>query len=269
MRDFYRVDSGGILCYPDGRTMSPADAASKINKLVSENRRYKDRLQIDPGGSDKIDELHQLTDFLKHNLEMAEKQIEQWKDASGLERGGDPDGVTPESAKEFWDTEAKRVDAFKAQAIEHETDIVALRHDLEVAEHEREEARKELEEWRRAHSQPICNPPEAIGEYVDVMGEMTIPFTVQLPVEFCREPVACDDPAIETALQAVSGHICTYIWGEDQKPAVVYCDVSDQNVEIESDDRTCLEKDSTRLTDEAVNSGSCNDGELGKKCDQS
>ena len=31
----------------------------------------------------------------------------------------------------------------------------------------------------------------------------------------------------------------------------------------------CSEKDSTRLTDEAVNSGSCNDGELGEKCDQS
>lgn len=28
-------------------------------------------------------------------------------------------------------------------------------------------------------------------------------------------------------------------------------------------------KDSTRLTDGAVNSGSCNDGELGQKCDQS
>jgi hypothetical protein len=148
-------------------------------------------------------------------------------------------------------------------------DFVALRHDLEVTEHERDEARKELEEWRRAHSQPICNPPEATGEYVDVMGEMTIPFTVQLPVEFCREPIACDDPAIEAALQAVSGHICTYIWGEDKRPAVVYCDVGDQNVEIESDDRKCLEKDSTRLTDEPVNSESCNDGELNEKCDQS
>ena len=28
------------------------------------------------------------------------------------------------------------------------------------------------------------------------------------------------------------------------------------------------EKHSTRLTDEPVNSGSCNDGELGEKCDQ-
>ena len=30
-----------------------------------------------------------------------------------------------------------------------------------------------------------------------------------------------------------------------------------------------VQKHSTRLTDEAVNSGSCNNGELGKKCDQS
>lgn len=164
---------------------------------------------------------------------------------------------------------AGQIEALVAQDIERQTDITALRHDLEVAEHERDEARKELEEWRRAHSQPICNPPEATGEYVDVIGEMTIPFTVQLPVELCREPIACDDPAIEAALQAVSGHVCTYIWGEDQKPAVVYCDVGDQNVEIESDDRTCLEKDSTRLTDEPVNIGSCNDGELQAKRERS
>jgi len=89
---------------------------------------------------------------------------------------------------------------------------------------------------------PIPNPPEATGEYVNVMGEMTISFTVELPVELCREPIACDDPVIEAALQAVSGHFCTYIWGEDKKPAVVYCDVGEQDVEIESDDRECLEK---------------------------
>jgi hypothetical protein len=33
--------------------------------------------------------------------------------------------------------------------------------------------------------------------------------------------------------------------------------------------RTALEKHSTRLTDEPVNSGSCNDDKLGEKCDQS
>lgn len=137
--------------------MTPPDAAEKINRLVRENIRYKDRLQIDPGGSDKIDELQQSNDFLRHRAETAETQIERWKDASGLECGGDPDGITPAKAKEFWDAEAKRIEAFRAQDIERQTDIVALRHDLEMAEFERDEARKELAEWRRA-SQPTRNP---------------------------------------------------------------------------------------------------------------
>ena len=196
-------------------------------------------------------------------------EIDEWKAASGLECGGDPDGITPAKAKQFWDAEEKRIEAFRAQDIERQTDITALRHDLEAAEHERNEAQKELAEWKCAHSQPICDPPAATGEYVDVLGKMTIPFTVQLPVELCREPIACDDPAIEAALQAVSGHVCTYIWGDDKKPAVVYCDVGEQNVEIESDDRTCLGKDSTRLTDDPVNCGSCNDGDLAPKCERS
>jgi hypothetical protein len=181
----------------------------------------------------------QLAEYSRKMIDAADEII-AWKDATGLERGGDTDGITPAKAKEFWDSDASRILTFREQAIEIQTDIVALRHDLEVAEYERDQTRKELEDWKRLHSQPICTPPEATGEYVDVMGEMTISFTVQLPVELCREPIACDDPAIEAALQAVSGHIYTYIWGEDKKPAVVYCDVGDQNVEIESDDRKCL-----------------------------
>jgi len=208
---------------------------AEASRLKARVEVCEDRLQIDPGGSDKIDELQTAADFLRHRAETAEKQAE----------------------------------ACKAQDIERQTDIVALCHDLEVAEYERDEARKELEEWKHANSQPIRNPPEATGEYVDVAGEMTILFTVQLPVELCHEPIACNDPAIEAALQAVSEHICTYIWGEDKKPAVVCCDVDDRNVEIESDDRKYLKKDSTRLTDESVNSGTCDDGELGEKCDQS
>ena len=34
-------------------------------------------------------------------------------------------------------------------------------------------------------------------------------------------------------------------------------------------EKRLAQKDSTRLTDDAVNGGSCNDGELGEKCDQS
>jgi hypothetical protein len=248
----------------------------------------------------------QLGEYSRKMIDAADEII-AWKDASGLECGCDPDGITPAKANKFWDAEAKKpehiitqpekltpevalgesnqeirrvmlerygwerllVEAFQVQPIEHQADVVAFRHDIEMAEHERDQARKELEDWKRLHSQPIHNPPEATGEYVDVMGEMTIPFTVQLPVELCHEPIACDDPAVEAALQAVSGHIFTYIWGEDRKPAVVYCDVGDQNVEIESDDRKCLEKDSTRLTDEPVNSGSCNDGDLAPKRERS
>lgn len=30
-------------------------------------------------------------------------EIERWKDASGLECRGDPDGVTPEAARKYWD----------------------------------------------------------------------------------------------------------------------------------------------------------------------
>lgn len=156
-------------------------------------------------------------------------------------------------------------DSLKVALVE----VSRLRAQLEAAEHERYQARKELDEWKRLHSQPITDPPEATGKYVDVVGEMTVPFTVQLPVQLCREPIACDDPAIEAVLQAVSGHICTYIWGEDKKPAVVYCDVGEQDVEIESDDRKCLEKDSTRLTAEPVNSGSRNARNLSEKCDPS
>ena len=33
------------------------------------------------------------------NLDEALAEIEAWKDASGLENGGDPDGVTPEADK--------------------------------------------------------------------------------------------------------------------------------------------------------------------------
>ena len=36
MKDAYYVDEGGILSYPDGRPMSPADASAKINRLVQD-----------------------------------------------------------------------------------------------------------------------------------------------------------------------------------------------------------------------------------------
>ena len=74
-------------------------------------------------------------------------------------------------------------------------------------------------------------------KHVTVCGEMKVLWTVELPIDTAREPVACDDPAIEAAMQAISQHINTYLWGEDKPPAVVYCEVDEEDVEIESDDR--------------------------------
>lgn len=75
MRSYY-LDEGGILCYPDGRVMTPLDAAGKINELVRENIRYRDRLHRDRL---QIDELQQANDFLRHRAGIAEAQVEEWR----------------------------------------------------------------------------------------------------------------------------------------------------------------------------------------------
>ena len=36
------------------------------------------------------------------NCEKLEAEIVEWKNASGLECGGDPDGVTPRAAEKYW-----------------------------------------------------------------------------------------------------------------------------------------------------------------------
>lgn len=41
--------------------------------LLEENKELRDRLQIDPGGSDKIDELEQCIQFLRHEIESLKK----------------------------------------------------------------------------------------------------------------------------------------------------------------------------------------------------
>jgi hypothetical protein len=61
-RNMYYVDDGGILCSPNGRVMTPQDAADEINKQ---------RLTIC---------------YLQHDLEIAERErdqarhaLEEWK----------------------------------------------------------------------------------------------------------------------------------------------------------------------------------------------
>lgn len=46
-----------------------------ITELKKRIKEYEDRLQFDPGGSDKIDELEQALQFAKHSIEMLESLI--------------------------------------------------------------------------------------------------------------------------------------------------------------------------------------------------
>ena len=60
---------------------------------IEEIKRLRDRLEFSPYGDDKIDELETCIDFLRH-------EIEQWKLATGLEKSGDPDQVTPKDLEQ-------------------------------------------------------------------------------------------------------------------------------------------------------------------------
>ena len=42
-------------------------------------------------------------------------EVEKWKDASGLESGGDPDGVTPAAMRVHWEGVEKERDELRAQ----------------------------------------------------------------------------------------------------------------------------------------------------------
>lgn len=45
----------------------------QLDELKSENARLRNRLQIDPGGSDKIDELEQAMEFLRHDRDLIDE----------------------------------------------------------------------------------------------------------------------------------------------------------------------------------------------------
>lgn len=73
--------------------------------------------------------------------------------------------------------------------------------------------------------------------YVRVSGKMEVLFTVELPIEHAHEAVACDDPAVEAAMQGFNSHVSTYLWGQDKPAASVYLEVNESDVEVEEDER--------------------------------
>lgn len=75
------------------------------------------------------DENHKLKkdiEFLQNENNRMTDEIERWKFASGLERGGDPDGVRPEDAERFWSNAFSNL---CPQCAETVSDTVTMRKD--------------------------------------------------------------------------------------------------------------------------------------------
>lgn len=72
---------------------------------------------------------------------------------------------------------------------------------------------------------------------VTVAGTMTVNWTAELPSELCHESVCCEDPAVEAAMQMVQQSASVYLWGQDKRPVNVFCEVIEDDVEVEDDER--------------------------------
>lgn len=74
-------------------------------------------------------------------------------------------------------------------------------------------------------------------KYVTVSGRVVVSWTVELPVKSCRDSMVTEDPAVEAALEAIPQDLEIHLWGVDCEPAIVHTEVSEDDVEIEEDER--------------------------------
>lgn len=65
-----------------------AQAAHEMEELRAENQRLRERLQIDPGGSDKVDELEQALQFARNDIEQLRKAKDKAEKALAVLRPG-------------------------------------------------------------------------------------------------------------------------------------------------------------------------------------
>ena len=73
-------------------------------------------------------------------------------------------------------------------------------------------------------------------KYRRVCGEARVSFSVELPAETAREKVCCDDPAVEAALEALTGDTQIFIWGSKHEPARVHLELFEEDIDIEEDE---------------------------------
>jgi len=67
---------------------------------------------------------------------------------------------------------------------------------------------------------------------VAVTGTVSVSFMVQLPAQHAEEKVCCESPAVEAVLCAIQGGDI-YMWGEDKRPAQVFFDLVEEDVELD------------------------------------
>jgi hypothetical protein len=244
------------------------------------------------------------------NLEEALTEIEKWKDACGLECGGDPDDVTPEAAAEYWEN----IERIAQQRDDAVNSYLNCRQDLEYCKQhahqsaayicsfvakdlERECASKKAEgAWMCAQRLRDSTPdgwPGARISWTHTNEADELPRVEARPEHQTRPHITVQEPDIDDFEYCIAefsvgfrddlpecshcGGVmrCHGIGGDYDCP---WCDAQGVSVMDEAMKManwvysqwltTRTEKDSTRLTDESVNSGSCNDGKLHENREQ-
>ncbi|NIP44084.1 MAG: hypothetical protein GWO28_15570 [candidate division Zixibacteria bacterium] len=69
-----------------------------------------------------------------------------------------------------------------------------------------------------------------------VRGEARVMFTVELPEETATQKVVTDDPADEAVIEGIPQSLDLYLWGRDKKPASVYFEIHEEDIDIEEDE---------------------------------
>lgn len=78
---------------------------------------------------------------------------------------------------------------------------------------------------------------ETAPKTVHVAGEVTVHWQVELPVEHQHNGLACEDPAVEAVLATLGQQIDVLLWGRHEPPATVFLEVSEEDVNVDEDDR--------------------------------
>lgn len=101
--------------------LSP-DALEAIERRCRELRgvpegEVTEHVTVSQGGSPVIRDLTESVTRAEERAERLEELVQEWKSASGLVCGGDPDGVTPTAARLYWKEVERQRDALIEQVV--------------------------------------------------------------------------------------------------------------------------------------------------------